>query len=303
VDCQQGEHNSFRHARPTWPSKTAILEVTVVLPNFLIAGAQKAGTSWLREKLRQHPAVFMPRGEIHYFDRSTNYALGIDWYSSHFSAVTTETAIGEKSPEYMWANGSGRDSHLPNVHRNIHSALPDVKLIFSLRNPVERAISAVNHHIRRGRVHPFCPIDQLLLGSKKHLLEGRGILQKGYYAQLLEAFFELFDRQQVLILIFEEDIVQDPALGLRKACRFLDVDPSFEFTALDQRNNRYRASTLRLLVNYYLPSLSERFRRIDHHFPQRKPSRPSEGTIRALYDLYAPENERLFSLLGRRIPS
>ncbi len=217
--------------------------------------------------------------------------------------ATTQATIGEKTPEYMWADGTGGRVHLPDVHRNIHEALPDARLIFSLRNPVERAISAVNHCIRYGRVHPLQGVDELLLGRKQHLLHGYGVLEMGYYARFLEAYLELFDREQILILIFEEGIVQEPVLTLSQVCSSLGVDPSFQFTALSQRDNRYHTSTLRLLLDYYAPFLRPLTRRIDRYPPQRRPLRPSDHTLRALYRLHEQENERPYSLLGRRIPS
>lgn len=160
----------------------------MVLPNFLIIGAQKAGTSWLAGKLRQHPDVYMPEYEIHYFDKDLHFAKGIAWYESHFSRVGKETAIGEKTPDYLWANGIGVEGHLPDVHRNIFEALPQANLIVSLRNPAERVISVVNHIMGSGRISPFHKIDDLLTGERKHLVEGHVVIDYGRYYRQLEAY-------------------------------------------------------------------------------------------------------------------
>ena len=66
----------------------------MTLPSFLIIGAQKAGTSWFAEKLRQHPDVYMPARELHYFDKDSNFRRGLSWYESHFAEVKGQRALG-----------------------------------------------------------------------------------------------------------------------------------------------------------------------------------------------------------------
>lgn len=192
----------------------------MILPNFLIIGAQKAGTTWLAYQLDKHPEVYLPKTEIHYFDKGFNYSKGISWYEQHFEKVTTEKAIGEKTPEYLWANGEGWEDHLSNVHKNLFETLPKAKLIITLRNPVNRAVSAVNHIIRSGRISPLHDINELLVGSKQHLLKGYGIIEKGiYYPQLLE-YQKLYPEKQMLVLIFEE-MIANPQKTLETVCEFL----------------------------------------------------------------------------------
>jgi hypothetical protein len=243
----------------------------------------------------------MPRSEIHYFDKDYNYAKGIAWYEAHFADAHDEKAIGEKTPDYLWANGIGVEGHMPDVHRHIHEALPGVKLIASLRNPVERAISAVNHIVRTGRISPLHAIDDLLVGGKQALVEGHGVIDYGRYHRQLEAYLEYYDRSQMLILIFEEDIVQNPTLGLKKACDFLGVDPSFEFSGVHEKSNPYRYSKVGLILDYYLSFPRLLTRRVDRFLPAHK-ARPSSAVIRQLYIGYETENEQLFALLGRELP-
>ena len=78
-----------------------------MLPNLLIIGAQKCGTTWLARMLGQHPDVFMAEEEIHFFDRAHNFARGTAWYESHFAAAAGQSAVGEKTPDYLWAEGRG----------------------------------------------------------------------------------------------------------------------------------------------------------------------------------------------------
>ncbi len=272
-----------------------------MLPNFLIIGAQKCGTTWLASLLRQHPDVYMPEAEIHFFDKACNYARGTDWYERHFAGARGEKAIGEKTPDYFWANGQGGEGHLPNVHQNIHDVLPDAKLIVALKNPVDRAISAVRHIIRSGRISPFHKMDDLLVGEKRYLLEGYGVFEVGKFHTLLKAYLELFDPGQILILVFEEDIVENPSRGLRKVCGFLDIESSWRFLNVDEKANAFNSSTLHLTVKYYLPFLSSLSRHLEAFLPaaQYTPSRP---VTEHLYRVYEAENKRLFALLKRQPP-
>jgi hypothetical protein len=219
----------------------------MTLPNFLVIGAQKSGTSWLRDRLVQHPMLYMPKNEVHFFDRDENYKKGLAWYENYFADADGHKAIGEKTPSYLWANGKGVGGHLPNVHQNIHQALPHARLIISLRNPVERALSAVNHLIRTGRISPLHRTDDLVFGSKQHLVQGQGLFERGYYYQQIQAYLQYFDPEQILILIFEEDIVEHPEVGLRKVCNFLEIDDSFEFSYLHKKSNAYRYTIVQVM--------------------------------------------------------
>ena len=240
------------------------------LPTFLIIGAQKAGTSWLADMLSQHPEVFMVPYEIHYFDKDFNFSKGIEWYKAHFSGVKDEKAIGEKTPDYLWANGRGVEGHLPDVHKNIYKTLPDAKLIVILRNPVERAISAINHIIASGRISPFHSIDDLLLGKKHYLISGHGVIEYGMYYQQIVAYLEYFKREQLLILIFEEDVIKNQSSSLRKVCDFVGVEPDFNFSNTQKKINVYSKSKPRLIFDYYFPFLKPFTGVIDKLFPLSK---------------------------------
>ena len=115
-----------------------------MLPNFLICGASKSGTTTLQEVLCTHPDIFMPKKkrangrEIHFFNNDKNFAKGIEWYEKQFEGWNGEKAIGEKTPSYLCT---------PCVPERIHRFLPDVKLIFILRHPVDtynQSISFLN---------------------------------------------------------------------------------------------------------------------------------------------------------------
>ena len=269
-------------------------------PNFLIIGAQKSGSSWLARHLRQHPEVFLARGELHFFDKDFNFARGREWYESHFAGATGERAIGEKTPDYLWANGLGAEGHLPDVHRNIHAYYPDAKLIVVMRNPVTRAVSAVHHMIRSGRCSPLHRIDDLLIGSKRHLLERHGIIEKGRYHEQIAAYLDYFPREQFLFLFFEEDVLKTPHETLALACEFLGVDRGFDFGRVNQAVNEFNRSIPGLAVTYYFRNAERVGRFLDRRLPHEK-KKPRPETIARLHALYAEDNEKLFALVGRRI--
>ena len=273
-----------------------------MLPNFLIIGAQKSGTSWLHAMLRQHPDVFMPEAELHFFDKRHHFERGVAWYERHFADAGGHAAIGEKTPDYLWANGQGVEGHLPDVHRNLHAVVPDARLIVVLRNPVERAVSAVLHLLRTRRVSPIHSLDDLLVGRGRDLVRGHGVIEYGFYCEQLEAYLELFDRDRMLVLFFEEDVRDDPASTLRRVCAFLGIDPGHPFAEASEGVNVARRSRLGLLADFYLPALGALWRRGDALLPAYRPT-PSDAVLRELYALYDEPNQRLFRLLGRRAAS
>ncbi|NEO03327.1 MAG: sulfotransferase domain-containing protein, partial [Moorea sp. SIO3I7] len=103
---------------------------------------------------------------------------------------------------------------------------PEAKLIIVLRNPVERAIAAVNHFIKNGVIFVNDDLDELLVGDQQSLVERYGIIDMGRYYRQLQAYYDYFDPKQMLILVFEEDIAQNSDDSLKKVCEFLDIDSS-----------------------------------------------------------------------------
>ena len=273
----------------------------MTLPNFLILGTQKAGTRWMVGMLAQHPDVFMPPYEVHYFDRADNFARGPGWYESHFADARAQAAIGEKTPNYLLT-----EPHDPLERpRRIHELLPGARLVAILRNPVERAISGINHHLRVGYLPADVDLDDAI---HRFVAEDRDYIRYGYYQRHLEAYRRFFDPAQMLTLIYEDDVVARPLPTLRRVCEFLGVEPSFGFTDLDKRVNESRMSEFstrwarRLPINTHLAvrilSGVERVLCI-----RGEKRRPSDRSLDLLYDHYAADNARLFQLLGREVTS
>lgn len=271
------------------------------LPDFLIIGAQKSGTTWLADQLSLHPGIFMAPDEIHFFDKAQNFARGISWYSNHFQRAAAGQLAGEKTPDYLWANGDGAEGHLPDVHQKLYQTLPSARLIVVLRNPVERALSALTHLVRTRRIAPPLDVDELLLGKKHHRIRGHGVISKGFYYRQLAAYTRLFNRSQLLVLIFEEDIARAPEFGLSQACRFLGVPSMAPHTSQAVHQNASRRSLPRLWADFFFPPARPVSKLIDRIAPAWKPT-PGSRTMDELYQTYAAENEKLFRWLGRPMP-
>lgn len=265
-------------------------------PDFVIIGAQKSGTTWLRKHLRTHPDVFMPGRELHYFDRPEVYANGPAWYGGQFAEARETQVVGEKTPDYLYLPCR---ADIPEGAGRLHALLPDARLIVTLRDPVPRALSTLVHLARTGRLSPLPSADALLCGGKQDLLPWP-VIDMGRYHRQLAAYLDLYDRDDVLVLLLEDDIAARPAATLDRIADFLNLRrDGFSRDRLSERVNTSHPSRLSLAVKYYLPVLYQPTLRLTWRFPAYDP-RLSESARRELYRLYEPDNERLFELLGRR---
>jgi Sulfotransferase domain len=172
------------------------------IPTFLVIGAQKSATRWLRMNLGEHPDVFAAASEIEFFN-STRYASqGLDWYRAQFHGWSGEPVVGEATPGYMFWR------HRPEVMaQRIFDSLPDVRLIAILRNPVDRAHSGVVHHVqmrslpRDTEVMPY-------IASVAPEDDPLGIISGGWYAASLEPFRAIFGDR--LLVLLHDDVDDDP---------------------------------------------------------------------------------------------
>jgi len=192
----------------------------MIMPDFLIVGAQKAASTWLTVHLQEHPDIYLPQSEIHFFN--AHYDRGVEWYSRQFRP-SGETLIGEKSPLYL--------SH-PEAPARIHETLGDnVRLIASLRQPVDRAYSAYWHSIKGGRVRP----DLDFLTAFREVLPD--LKENGEYWKQIDRYLEHFSRDQLLIQVFEEAMSR-PQDALSECLAFLGLDSSFSFAGTGASINR-----------------------------------------------------------------
>lgn len=174
------------------------------LPTFLIIGAQKSATRWLRDNLGSHPEIFTAPTEVGFFHIPRRYReLGVDWYRSKFDGWAGEPVVGESTPGYMmlW-------NHPDEVAARIAETLTEVRLLAVLRNPVDRAQSALVHHMTRERIPPGTRlVDYVREASPDN--DWMGVIGGGLYAKSLQPFIERFGSQ--LLVLLHDDIVADPS--------------------------------------------------------------------------------------------
>ena len=204
------------------------------LPNFLIIGVQKAGTSSIYEYLKQHPDVYMsPLKETNFLSRDWSLedqeklqkrnaqlrAYGrrecvdsIEKYQELFDGVTTEMAIGEASPNYLFRSQKA----IAQIQRYV----PEAKLIAILRNPVERAYSDYLMHVREEIQGE--PLAQQI--ARYHQHQSFTIL-KGFYGQQLSLYWQQFDPNKIKVYLYD-DLCADPVGMMQDMYEFIGVDAS-----------------------------------------------------------------------------
>lgn len=206
------------------------------MPNFLIVGAAKSGTTSLYHYLNQHPQIFMsPVKEPRFFafegtipdfsgpgDHRENATTitSIEQYQALFQGVTDEKAVGEASPPYLY---------IPGTAERIASHIPDAKLIAILRHPAERAFS--NYFDKRlSGDEPHDQFSRALDEEPKRIAENWSFswhyAARGYYYRQLKPYFDAFPRSQIRVFLYDE-LEADAAALVTEAFRFLEVDPSF----------------------------------------------------------------------------
>jgi hypothetical protein len=187
-------------------------------PDFIGIGAQRSGTSWIYACLYEHPQICMPQKEINFFSRARNWSRGIEWYERRFGECPASTIAGEFSTSYLTD---------PEAPARIRDRYPDVRLVVSLRHPVDRAYSSYLNDIVAGVV-PAATGFRRALDSHPEYVDG------GRYARHLRRYLELFARDQILISFFE-DARREPLAAIREIYRFLGADPAFRPAMLDRQ--------------------------------------------------------------------
>jgi hypothetical protein len=250
-----------------------------VMPEYVIAGGQRCGTTSLYQYLIEHPAIgAATTKEVHFFD--VNYERGVDWYRGHFPTAAYVRAIGrrtgmrpttgEASPYYLYH---------PRAPYRLADMLPDAKLIVMLRDPVSRLVSHYHHEVSLGHEdQPFQRAIELesdrLAGEEERILreptyhsyahQHHSYFARGLYADQLERWLSVFPRERFLV-VESRRFFKDPTGELDRVLTFLGLPV--------QRRAEFEAHNARA----YAP--------ID------------EGLRDALYERYASHNDRLFALL------
>jgi hypothetical protein len=267
-----------------------------MLPNFLIIGSQKAGTTSLYHVLRQHPQIFMPETkEVNFFFRNDEFARGPEHYATHFADAAKQLALGEASPGYI--------CH-PEVPARIHALLPDAKLILTVRNPIKRAISQYWDN-RRHLNEPLTfaqALDAYL--SDDYQPDQIGYFSRGVYMRYIKRYLEYFPRENLLVLPFEE-MIATPEDFYRQIFAFLGVDEEFVSEDFDEAFNPtevWKNPFYQLLIRRprYQKKVPARLRRLFYWGKTMRFSAPptDEASMQKLVEFYRPWNDELREFLG-----
>ncbi len=273
-------------------------------PAFIGLGAQKCASTWLHRLLESHPEVALPAvKELDFF--SHHFDSGFQWYERQFLTPNVPSApcAGEISPSYF---------HHAQAPARVRAYAPDVRLLLTLRDPVERALSNHRHEVRLGR---FRGDD---LSFEAGLANNPMYVEQGCYATHLASWLACFPLQQVYVALVE-DVRNDPWRVARDVFRFLGVDPCFRSEAVEGRFNSsyaHRSRTLgwvkdRAYALTRTPGLAWTwtaaktlgaryvYRHVNVVDSDRLIPPPLPDTLRTLRRRFAPEVRRLESLLDR----
>ena len=270
-----------------------------MLPNFLIIGSQKAGTTSLYRILKEHPQIFMAdRKEINFFFKDDEYARGVDTYSQHFSDCANQLACGEASPGYI--------CH-PEAPARIHAILPEAKLILTVRDPIKRAVSQYWDNRRHlNEFHTFAEVVDFYLNDEYHP-DKIGYFSRGVYMRYIKNYLEYFPRENLLVLPFEK-MVSDPESFYKEIFAFLGVDGDFmceDFEEVFNPTEVWMNPFYQLLIRKprYQKNIPVKLRRLFYWGKKMRFSAPpiDEESRKRLEDFYRPWNAELREFLGKEL--
>jgi len=301
-------------------------EAQILLPNLIFAGTGRAGTTSLFRYLADHPSVCASSvKEVHFFDDKSPDKLDEDdlkKYESYFSHCLPGVPIRmEATPLYL--NGGRR------IAETIRRAIPDVKLIFTLREPISRAFTVFRSN-RNKEPQTFGDLtfdDFVAIGLDGEQVERKvktinraerisSYLADGCYARFLSGYYDVFPHEQLCVLFFD-DLGKDVQNVMLKVTDFLKIDPHFydSYTFhIENRTRSYRFSLLHRFaygVNMKLESVLNRYpaarsslRQIYNKVNERgdQGEQISELARRRLQKFYEPHNRELYAMLKQHIP-
>jgi hypothetical protein len=245
-----------------------------MLPNFIIVGAMKSGTTSLYHYLKVHPDICMSSiKESDFFIAEKNYSKGIGWYKSLFSCGD-EKIIGEASPNYTKRHLFG------GVPKRIHSLLPKVKIIFLVREPIKRIFSHYIHNDSRGR--EWKSFSRAIQGKNNHYL-----LTSKYFYQL-QVYREYYSDEYIKI-IKSERLREEREKTLKEIFGFIGTDTNYKSKEFKNQYNTVKSKRKRR-------SLYDRYiRKLD--FLNLKPCLPAFLTKAKPFELpnIGPEEKKVIA--------
>lgn len=271
-----------------------IAKRSVRLPDFIIAGAMKCGTTSLHHILSHHTDIYMPSGEIHfysiddlfqhpgYFSYENGEWFGPDfelekekyfiWYSHFFEKADDDEIVGEDSTTYL-------PSQL--VPGRIADTNPNAKIIIMLRDPASRSYSHYQHLVRTGRAS-----NTFEKMNRGHYFT---ILQRSFYKSQIENYLQFFPREQLMFIVFEE-FIKDTEKVYKDVCSFIGVDNrKMTLDQLDTHRNKAKFPLFlrpQLLKNKIFTATQERIR-LKGSLPFTLPDHPVKSSFyKAFYKVY-----------------
>jgi hypothetical protein len=279
--------------------------------DFVIIGAGKSGTTTLHQYLSRHPDIDMPpEKEIPFFSRNELYERGWDEFArACFLQAGSRRFCGKATPDYMLHSA---------VPARLHRTFPDAKLIAILRHPVERAYSHWKMHARNGiEDRSFeAATAALLKSAPTHAVDSFEISPEnaaetyiigGLYGRILERWFDLFSRDQMLVL-FTEDLANDPLTILQRIHEFLGVSADFVPRNLGKSYNVGEIQRLKKVVPRPIwRCLPKTIRRRLGFWLESWNIVPDNGNLpkgiyEQLCEFYQEDVERLEGLIGHKVP-
>ena len=200
----------------------------MTLPNFMCLGAAKSGTTTLYDILRQHSEIYIPTfKEPHFFDIPENYNNGLEWYKKNYFNKADKKIIADFTPSYLF------DKNAPK--RIFESLGRNMKFLVILRNPVDRAYSHYLHSKRDYHENEnFEEALELEVNRLKKYKDQSDYLSylrhsyvhQGLYSQMLERYLQYFSLDNFLFIHFEDELLKERDLTIKRILNFLEVDNS-----------------------------------------------------------------------------
>jgi hypothetical protein len=272
----------------------------MALPDFVIVGTCKSGSTSLHQNLRKHPGLYTPSNEVHYFYSRAQgqYDQGRKWYERHFDEAEDGQTVGEKTPLY---------ARVPEVPSRMHEMIPGAQLVWIFRDPVQRAHSHYWFNVNLGK-EP-CSFERALqqerAGEREEDVE-RAYLQTGLYAEQVERYLEWFGLDSMFFCTLRE-LKSEPAKLFRRLYTFLGVDPEFADRSHFERQKTTSHTPYSPWLRHVVLSRfgGQSFaRKIEYKLNSRSQSRYPEMNERLqqdLYDFYDTPNQRLHEITGVQV--
>lgn len=194
-------------------------------PNFIVIGAARSGTTSLFQYLDPHPEVFVSQvKELNFFSNERYWKKGVKWYESQFSGANQQTqAVGEASTSYTKA------PFTKDVVKRIHDYNPGMKLIYIVRDPIDRYIS---HYMKRVQTG----IETRDFSQTLENLDSEACAWQGRYHYQLQKYLEQFPRNLILVRSMD-DLKKNPRTVIFDISNFLGINPDFDIADLNRVHN------------------------------------------------------------------